>query len=65
MLDARVLAVGVGLGDLIGGVLGQFDGDVLADDLADAVGVGPGDVAELVVEGLEDIRFDGDIIDFL
>jgi hypothetical protein len=30
--------------------------DVLGDQLVDAVGVGPRDVAELVVEGLEDVR---------
>ncbi len=55
VLDPGVLLVGVLHGVLKGGVGGDLGGDVLGDELVDAVGVGPGNVAELVVEGLEDV----------
>ena len=55
VLDAGVLLVGVLHGVLVGLVGGDLRRDLLGDQPADPVGVGPGDVAELVVEGLEDV----------
>ena len=55
MLDPGVLLVGVLLRVLVGGVGRDPVGNVLGDEAVDAVRVGPGDVAELVVEGLEDV----------
>src|SRR5665647_788316 len=52
-LDPRVDRVVVALGVLVGGVLGDPCRDLFRDAPADAVGVVPLDVAELVVEGLQ------------
>ncbi len=56
VLDAGVLLVGVLLGILVGRVRCHASRNVLGDELADTFGVGPGDIAELVVEGLDDVR---------
>ena len=56
MLDPRVLLVGVLLGVLVGSVGRHAFRDVLRDESVDAVAVGPGDVPELLVEALEDVR---------
>ncbi len=55
VLDARVLAVGVLLGILIGRIGRDLRRNVLGDQPVDAVRIGPGDVAKLVVERLEDV----------
>ena len=55
MLDAGILLVRVLLGVLVGRVRRDSVRDILGDQLVDTVGVGPGNVAELVVEDLEDI----------
>ena len=56
VLDPRVLLVGVLLGVLVGPVGRHAFRDVLRDESVDAVAIGPGDVPELVVEALEDVR---------
>ena len=55
VLDAGVLLVRVLLGVLVGRVGRDSCRDVLGDQLVHAVRVGPRDVAELIVEGLEDV----------
>ncbi len=55
MLDAGVLPVGVLHGVLVGLVRGDLGRNLFGDDLADLVAVLPVDVAELVVERLQDV----------
>ena len=56
VLDPGVLLVGVLLRVLVGRVRRDLRRNFLGDQFSDAVGVIPGDVAELIVEGLEDVR---------
>jgi hypothetical protein len=56
VLDAGVLLIRVLLSVLIGRVRGHAARNVLRDQLVDPIGIGPRYVAELVVEGLEDVR---------
>src|SRR5262249_45110169 len=53
--DASVLAVGVFLGVLVGNVGGHLGRQVFGDHLVHPVGIGPRNVAKLLVEGFEDV----------
>ena len=55
MLDPRVLGIGIVLGVLVGGVGRNPAGYVLGNQAVNSVGVGPGDVAELIVERFDDV----------
>ena len=59
VFDAGFALVALLLGVLIGGVGGDSGRDVLGDQFVDAIGVGPRDVAELVVERLENVLDSG------
>ena len=56
MLDPGVLPVGVLPGVAVGGVPRNLGRDLLRNEAANPVRVLPGDIPELVVEGLEDVR---------
>ena len=56
VLDSGILPVRVLLGILVGRVGGHPGGDLLCDQLVDAICIGPRDVAELVVERLQNAR---------
>src|SRR5437773_995052 len=55
-IDAGILLVVVSLGVLIGPVGCDLGGDFLGDQPLHAISVSPRDVAEVVVEGLDDVR---------
>jgi hypothetical protein len=55
VFNAGVLLVRIAHGVLVGFVGSHLHRDFLADDLADFVGVFPLDIAELVIERLDDV----------
>ena len=55
MFDAGILFIGMPASVLIGAVGGNLGGNLFGNQLVHPIRVSPGDVAELVVECLEDI----------